>query len=136
MADVLHHRASGTSEVERFVVAQVVGALLAVGGIVAVAGAGYVNRDAIKDLLQWFISVVDDFGPGAPFIYTCAITLIPSLLTPSLGPRTRSDRENTRDVGPSCACHFEPSDTACQVACASSTISWRHDPGDIFQGFV
>jgi len=63
---------------------KVVGALLAVGGIVAVAGAGYVNRDGIKDLLQWFISVVDDFGPGAPFVYTVVYTALELVIIPAI----------------------------------------------------
>jgi len=46
-----------------------------------VAGGSYVYRDTIKDLLQWFISVVDDFGPGAPFVYTWAAPHVqPALL--------------------------------------------------------
>lgn len=120
---------SWNSEVNFVGVAQVVGALLAVGGIVAVAGAGYVNRDGIKDLLQWFISVVDDFGPGAPFVYTCAVTLVPSLLALSLGSKTRPDFELHEMLAPALLA-ITASDTACQAARASSLIPWRFDSGD------
>lgn len=63
---------------------KVLGALLAVGGIASVAAGSYVYRDTIRDLLQWFISVVDDFGPGAPFVYTVVYTALEVVIVPAI----------------------------------------------------
>jgi hypothetical protein len=48
----------------------VAGALLAVAGLVALTAGGYVFRDDIRDFINYFIDVIEDFGPAAPLVYS------------------------------------------------------------------
>lgn len=63
---------------------KVAGALLAVAGLVALTAGGYVFRDDIRDFINYFIDVIEDFGPAAPLVYSFVYAFLELIIIPAV----------------------------------------------------
>lgn len=63
---------------------KVVGGVVLALGIAAIAGGSYVYRDQIKDMLNWFIGVVDDWGSWGYVAYAFVYTVLELVIIPAI----------------------------------------------------